>query len=347
MDLLRVLAVFLVVFNHTGDRGYMLFADRMGTPLFFPYMLISILCKVAVPVFFMISGALLLPRQESFKMLFTKRILRMVIVLVVISVPYYVWLHGAKKLDIASFLMHIFQKSASTSLWYLYSYIALLLMMPFLRSMVKTMSEKEFIYLIAGHIVLAGILPCLVHLLWEGKVSFHESFTPVIFVNQNIFYALIGYYFEHVADLQKWGKRVIIPVVLVNVAALGLTAYMTWHQIAITGERSTSLLEQFFNCFICIPTMTIFAALKIACCRIRSRNARNILMILGEAVFGVYLIEKVARSLTNVVYQLLNPVVGSFIASLAWCLAVLCVSFVVVIAVKRIPGLKRIINKFI
>lgn len=89
LDLLRLVAIFMVVFNHTGDCGYMLFADKLNTPLYFPYLISSIFCKIAVPLFFMISGALLLPKQESFKQLFSKRILRMTIVLVLISVPYY------------------------------------------------------------------------------------------------------------------------------------------------------------------------------------------------------------------------------------------------------------------
>ena len=55
LDLLRIIAIFFVIFNHTGDRGYMLFTDNVGTALYFPYMAFSVLCKVAVPIFFMIS----------------------------------------------------------------------------------------------------------------------------------------------------------------------------------------------------------------------------------------------------------------------------------------------------
>lgn len=85
-DILRILAIYLVAFNHTGDRGYMLFANSAGSALYFPYMAFSVLCKIAVPIFFMISGALLLPKEESFKQLFQKRVLRMAVVLILNSV---------------------------------------------------------------------------------------------------------------------------------------------------------------------------------------------------------------------------------------------------------------------
>lgn len=64
LDLLRLMAILFVIFNHTSDRGYFLFADSVGSWLYFPYMASSVLCKVAVPIFFMISGALLLPKEN-------------------------------------------------------------------------------------------------------------------------------------------------------------------------------------------------------------------------------------------------------------------------------------------
>lgn len=224
LDLLRLLAIYLVIFNHTSNRGYFLFADSVDSVLYFPYMLSSVFCKVAVPLFFMISGALLLPKQESLGRLFSKRILRMLLVLLLISVPYYVWLHRSQGLGVSAFLTYIYGNSASTALWYLYSYIALLLMMPFLRSMVKAMQEKDFLYLIAGYVLVFGVVPCLEFILWKGSVTIHESYNPVLFMTPNIFYALVGYYLEHVADYGKRKKRTMVLGALLSVLAWRLPA---------------------------------------------------------------------------------------------------------------------------
>ena len=107
MDILRVIAIFLVVFNHTGNRGYTLFNYMSSSFLYFSYMAFSVFCKIAVPVFFMISGALLLPKEDSFKQLFSKRILRMALVLVFISIPFYFWLHRSEGIGILNFLTYI------------------------------------------------------------------------------------------------------------------------------------------------------------------------------------------------------------------------------------------------
>lgn len=347
LDMLRVLAIFLVIFNHTGDRGYFLFADRMETALYFPYMLVSICCKVAVPIFFMISGALLLPKEEPLRVLFSRRILRMVTVLLVISVPYYYWLHRIEGLGISSFLIYIYANSASTSLWYLYSYLSLLLMLPFLRRMVKVMEKKDFLYLFSGYIVLTGVVPCLEYLLWKGQVNFHESFSPVLFSSQNIFYALMGYYLEHIADDKKLDKRGTALIILINVLVFCSTAFMTHYQTVAEGECDATQLEQFFNCFICIPAMSIYCILKMKGQQIKNGKARKVLMVLGEAVFGVYLIEKFGRALTDPIYIVLCPYMGSFAASLIWCMTVLLVSLLIILALKRIPVLKNMVNKFI
>ena len=65
LDALRILAIFLVLFNHTGVNGYALYMVRRGAALFPFYLFNAILIKVAVPLFLMVSGALLLEKEES------------------------------------------------------------------------------------------------------------------------------------------------------------------------------------------------------------------------------------------------------------------------------------------
>ena len=53
IDILRIIACFGVVFNHTAENGFLLFTlQEIGTVRFFIYLVISILCKASVPIFF-------------------------------------------------------------------------------------------------------------------------------------------------------------------------------------------------------------------------------------------------------------------------------------------------------
>lgn len=90
VEILRVIAICLVVFNHTWTSGYMLYsAVGRSYRYYYPLLFLSIFCKAAVPIFFMISGALLLGREESYKELYVKRVARMLLALVFFSLMEY------------------------------------------------------------------------------------------------------------------------------------------------------------------------------------------------------------------------------------------------------------------
>ena len=84
LELIRLAAIFLVIWNHTRANGFGLYLTSDGVPLVVGYFL-SVYCKIAVPLFLMVSGALLIPKKEGIKELFKKRILRIVLVIVVFT----------------------------------------------------------------------------------------------------------------------------------------------------------------------------------------------------------------------------------------------------------------------
>ena len=80
IEFLRAIAVLFVIFNHTGGDGFRLFLKYpAGSIQYWTCLSVSIFCKFAVPVFFMISGALLLGKDEPLKVLWKKRIARTIL----------------------------------------------------------------------------------------------------------------------------------------------------------------------------------------------------------------------------------------------------------------------------
>ena len=63
-DILRIIASLCVIYNHTSERGYYLYAFPCSFILKDFYIAVAALIAVAVPIFFMISGALLLSKDE-------------------------------------------------------------------------------------------------------------------------------------------------------------------------------------------------------------------------------------------------------------------------------------------
>lgn len=250
-------------------------------------------------------------------------------------------------MGLSDFFSWIYSNSASTSLWYLYSYLALLLILPFLRSLVKNIQKCDYLYLICGYLLFVGVLPCSEYLVFREIGVLHESLSPVLFITQNVFYALMGYYFEHIFEEAGHYKRNLVVGIGLSIVSVLITCFITYYQVWIEGISDPQQMERFFNCFICIPTITVYCLIKRFETKIKNAGICKYISVLGSAVFGVYLIEKIMRAFSDIVYQLLFPFVGSFIASLIWCAVVLCLGLIVVIPLKHIPFIKKIVNRFI
>lgn len=67
-DLLRVTAVFLVILLHVAANAFHHFHDAWEITTFY-----GSLSRVCIPLFFMLSGALLLKKTESIRLFFMKR----------------------------------------------------------------------------------------------------------------------------------------------------------------------------------------------------------------------------------------------------------------------------------
>lgn len=116
LEVLRILCIFFVMFNHTTPTGYLAFVGESNAVLYALYLFCSVLCRIAVPVFFMISGALLLGKTEPIRVVFMKRILRMAAVLLLISIPNYIWLTKDTTLGVIGFFRTIYTQTATTAL---------------------------------------------------------------------------------------------------------------------------------------------------------------------------------------------------------------------------------------
>ena len=86
IDVLRIVAAVFVVFIHTP--AFSVYQKLNGFHNW-SYSAVSVIAKTSVPIFFMISGAVLLDKEESIGTILRKRVLRIVVVLFLFSL----WLY--------------------------------------------------------------------------------------------------------------------------------------------------------------------------------------------------------------------------------------------------------------
>ncbi len=158
VDLIRVLAIFLVVVIHTSGQ----LTNAWGKIPESEWIIGDIyggIARVGVPLFFMLSGYLLLPRSESLGSFYRKRVLKIVIPFVAWSIIYI----GANCLRnpglcTRDYLMqYILLKKTYFHLWFLYSLLGIYIIMPLLRLMVRPGAEKLLWYVVGLWIIFQPI----------------------------------------------------------------------------------------------------------------------------------------------------------------------------------------------
>ena len=76
IECLRIIAIILVIYNHTRELGFTLYQYTSDACSYYLSVLMIPVCKTAVPIFLMISGATLLGKEEDYRYLFSRRIVR-------------------------------------------------------------------------------------------------------------------------------------------------------------------------------------------------------------------------------------------------------------------------------
>ena len=206
MDIMRILATFLVVFNHTGDFGFSYFR-RFGshTIAYWGYMLFPVMAKVSVPLFFMISGALLLGREDESRKKMLLRWIKIFAALLVFSCVSYaqqIYL-GNEVFDIKHFVFVFFNNTWMNAYWYLYAYLGYLLTLPLLRKIAKSLTDSNYRYMIVLVLVLTGYLPMILYVVSKGTFSLNTSFKIDWLASSIFFFPLLGYYLERRVPVEK------------------------------------------------------------------------------------------------------------------------------------------------
>lgn len=353
IELLRIIAIFLVMFNHTWIRGFSYFNTLEGTPWYWVYLFPSILVKIDVPLFFMISGALLLKKEETITDVYRKRVSKALIALILFSLISYLYLifapdvsiiYGGNitEFDIFEFLKALYSGTISGQYWFLYRYIGFLMLLPILRIAVKHFENKHYMYII-GLFLLIQCAKITEYAVSGGTLSYNGSFELFI-VQDIIIFPILGHFIENVLPDEKINLSLFWKMCVASIIAVSVSCIMTWYSCTIIGEWTESSCQTFFNNLIVIPTATAYIGALIL---FKYHHFKDVfiksVVVIGSTTFGIYLLEQVYRNETFQVYTFFSDYINSYFAALIWIICAFILGFLVTLVLKQVPGLKKII----
>ncbi|MBQ8376668.1 MAG: acyltransferase family protein [Akkermansia sp.] len=356
LDILRLVAILLVVFNHTNGF-YCSPYSGVSDWEYWWLLLQNQVVKMAVPLFFMVTGALLLAREESIGDIWRKRILRFIVVFFIIAVVQYAFFCYWNDESFSPF--HIYklmycnlgEHNSFYADWFLYAYVGMLIMLPFLRIVAKNISVRLFAYLFGVQVLFCCVLPVLS--LCLGKYMAYSEFNDWIPFHQETkalpfaagycaFYVLTGYVLEHKISMNTWNKY-RFKAILSAVGCLVAGCISMEVTRRLQGEAAPDAAWVFLTSFIPLPCAVVYMELKSACMRVQFKPAlKGTIAAFGGAVFTVMLIENLFRVGWESYIGELEESIGRLPA--AWLTAVLiCLaSLVVGVLLRKIPYVNRI-----
>lgn len=349
IEIMRIVAIVLVVFCHlpTLESGL---GMGLTVPAGWVHAMECTVCRIAVPVFFMISGALLLGRRESIAQVWRHRVLRILLAVFVIwsLQNIYACCFCGAKFGVRTFLTALLnigpnlqsQTSFATA-WFLYAYLFLMIFLPFLRILAQKMRNRHYIYLLVFQVAACCVLPCGYALLFG---SFHVMNIPFVApdnVYYGAFFMLMGYFVEHRCRYSLTKRKVVGRLLAGALVCCILTVLVLCQKDAtpLAGRRlwvaSASLSA--------LPPIAFYVVVRAMFRRRQMPSMmKGLVAAMGGSVFFVMLTENMWR-------QQLAPwfPFGDWSLSAdvrAWCYAC-CIVFCAMLAgmlVKHVPGLKRI-----
>lgn len=339
LEILRIIAICMVIFNHTGGNGFEMFRTAYGTPLWYFVILLDVVSKAGVPLFFMISGVLLLGKDETLKELLLKRILRYVVIIVFFSFIYYIRLyiqHPEYGFSIKFFITYIYSTPFITPYWFLYSYLSFLVLLPVLRAIVKNLRENEYLWIL-GFSILLWMAP-----IWEEIFNLE----PINISNglnaSFVIFPILGYGIANVISDKYYNLRSRVVLIIAFILNWLCSVYMNIVEFNESGELSGSNLDQ----FAWLPAIIIFY-LFIYCFDKRnisiSERTIRVISIVGGGVLCTYLFEDMLRS--DIFLKLFGIVSGNaarLLMCIPYTLCIIICGVILSTLLKKIPVINKL-----
>lgn len=350
IDFLRILATFLVIFNHLP--GNYLYETKTGVAACL-FLFLSCLTKVNVPIFFMISGSVLLGKDEDVKTIFRKRILRFVLVIFVfVSAAYFlqlfrnnIMLAEKQSFQWNTFLLVLVDGEVKIvfQYWYLYAYLGLLLMLPFLRGVVKNLQRDAFILLIIIRFVIGALHPAINGIFAEmgqPTIDFNYGFSVPLAMADTIFFPIVGYYLDHKIVMEKVKRKHIAILGIGGLLCIGVAMAITLLGIKNHGISTESYIEAFRF----LPVMFVFLFVKWFFYKkpVKEKTVTYITTI-GGLTFGIFLLDPFLEYLLyNRYATMLLEKIPVLLISYGWCICSMVLGGCITLGLKKIPGVKKL-----
>lgn len=336
ISLASVLSAIAVVYLHANSC----FWDFSTSRYWITANIIESIFYFAVPIFFMISGAMLIDfnKRYSLKEFFKKRIAKTVIPFIIWSFIgllieiYYIKSVNLSSVNITYIINGLINGNLVQVYWFFIPLFCIYLSIPVFSFIPEENKKSILIYVATFSFILNMMIPFIIS-VFNLPINFPIS---MIVGGGSLFFSLVGYLLHKYEISRKY--RLILY--LISILGLSLHFFGTYYLSIQAGE-----VIKTFKGFTSVPStlysIGVFVLIKYDLIKIMKVNIINkIVHFLDFYTFGIYLIHwylleflRITFNINNtsIIYRLFSPII------------VLIMSVLIIYIIRKIPIVKNII----
>jgi surface polysaccharide O-acyltransferase-like enzyme len=224
LDNIKTLAILAVVFSHVAEPVRQQFGNINIAVWWLVNVSVSF-TRFCVPVFVMVTGTLLLPRQYELFDFLKRRLSRIAIPFVFWTVAYigydlitkYLNHEPAEVLKTIKWIARRIADGSADHLWYIYMLIGIYLLIPVIGKWIRDCQEKEILYFLAIWVYVLIIKQPWIN-RWEIQIDLH-------FFIGYVGYLVLGYYLAQKNLFDRSGNVFPVLMFIAGGAATAIGSY--------------------------------------------------------------------------------------------------------------------------
>lgn len=341
IDVIRIIGAFMVLF-HGGSSGQWE-REAMSLPMRIVYMTPATIVPSAVPLFMMVSGSLLLKREDSIRDIWNKRVIRIMLLILVLTILHYGFDIFNGRLNVSEFVYRLIDlEKENIVYWFMYWWLSFSIMLFCYQQIAKKLDKEHISYIITFYLLFNTIIPIVNLFLDSGGLAvlkFSSHLSLPLFLSSGFFYPFLGYYIDNRCGENKMTNNTFLLIFIIIICSIVTMCLNIRFKINDANMPPRNVFTPVITACIYLVIKNVFESVEIKV----NTVPYKLITFFGSNTIGVYAFQVLFGMMFNGIirdffYQVVHI---KKVASFLYMIVAFISLSVVTAVLKKVPVFRR------